>query len=85
MNFHKEIESSETGKVFLRGEKSSCEQTHTGRPRERAAPSWPSAHSRGHFFHTSSGRLALPAAESVFGLNQGPPMYVPAFLSQDGF
>lgn len=54
-------------------------------PRERAAPSWPSAHSHGHFFHTSSGRLALPAAESVFGLNQGPPMYVPAFLSQDGF
>ena len=67
MNFHKEIESSETGKVFS------------------AAPSWPSAHSHGHFFHASSGRLALPAAESVFGLNQGPPMYVPAFLSQDGF
>ena len=80
MNFHKEMESSETIKLFIRRKKSTCVWID----------SWshaPLNHFLGAFFSRFplANYLALTSFESEFVITQGPPMCARASFSRDGF
>lgn len=81
MNSHKETESSQTNKVFIRREKKVCVDRQMGQAQKKFASLWLfesltwSISSRFPFGQSSY----LPGSESIFGLSQGP--YVCSALS----
>lgn len=82
MNSHKETESSQTNKVFIRREKKVSVDRQMGQAQKKFASLWLfesltwSISSRFPFGQSSY----LPGSESIFGLSQGP--YVCSALSQ---
>lgn len=82
INFNKETEISETSEVFIgRKKKSTCEQTHMGRFRERVVICGSLNHSMDHFFPNFIWLILLYLALSFIGITQSLPLCMHASLS----